>query len=105
MVEMLNMAQRPYSSVILDVTSDQLNESQFQKATSKRRSHNLKKDCNYVPVAMETTANNLAAICTIFIRLPGQKRKLVCLGSSLIVQPKNNNFINKPSLRIAQQMI
>lgn len=102
---MLNMAQRPYSSVILDATSENHPESQSQKTVNKSKSATSKKDINYVPVAIETTSNNMAAVCTAFIRLPGYKRTSVCLGSALIVQPKNNMFLNKPPPRISQQMV
>lgn len=102
---MLNMAQRPYSSVILDATFEIIPESQSHKMGNKNKSTINKKDSNYAPVAIETTANSLAAVCTVFVRLPGQKRTPVCLGSSLIVQPKNNMFLNKPPPRISQQMV
>lgn len=97
---MLNMAQRPYSSVMLDSS----NESQSQKTNKNKLTVN-KKECNYVPVAIETTANNSAAVCTVFVRLPGHKRTPVCLGSSLIIQPKNNMFLNKPPPRISQHVV
>lgn len=102
---MLNMAQRPYSSVILDTTFENLLETQSHKATNKSKSSLNKKDSNYVPVAIETTANCQAAVCTVFVKLPGHTRTLVCLGSSLIVQPKNNIFLNKPPPRISQQVV
>lgn len=95
------MAQRPYSAVILDATTENLAESQSQKTDSKSKPV----ISNYAPVAIETTANSLAAVCTVFIRLPGHKRTPVCLGSSLIVQPKNNIFLNKPPPRISQQVV
>lgn len=97
---MLNMAQRPYSSVMLDTTV----ESQTLKTNKNKLTVN-KKDSNYVPVAIETTANNVAAVCTVFVRLPGHKRTPVCLGSSLIIQPKNNMFLNKPPPRISQHVV
>jgi hypothetical protein len=98
-VEMLNMAQRPYSSVILDVTND----AKITTETSPKARLKARMSANHAPVAIETTADNCAAVCTIFIRLPGQKRKPVCLGSALIVQPKESLFLNKPTGRIAQQ--
>lgn len=103
---MLNMAQRPYSSIFLEVPNSKFekpSDSQPRKTVGKGRSQNLRKDCNYVPLAVETTANNQAAVCTVFIQLPGHKRTLVCLGSSLIVQPKNNMFFKPP--RISQQVV
>lgn len=103
---MMNMAQRPYSSVILDATVEKPSvESQTQKLSNKSKTTLNKKDISIGPVAVETTANNAAAVATVFIRLPGQKRTAVCLGSSLIIQPKNNIFLNKPPPRISQQMV
>ena len=89
-VEMINMAQRPYSSVTLDVSQSTSNVRRFSKA-------------NYVPVAVETTADNVAAVCTIFVGLPGHKRRPVCLASTLIAHTKQNVFVNKPPSRFAQQ--
>lgn len=99
------MAQRPYSSVMLDSTRENLLEAQSQKAVSKKSALN-KKDMNYFPIAVETlSAHYQASVCTLFIRLPGQKRN-VCLGSSLITQPKNvAMFLNKPLPRISQQVV
>lgn len=102
---MLNMAQRPYSSVILDVTVENHHESQSQKTSTRNKSTLNKKDIIISPVAVETTFDGLAAVSTVFIRLPGLKRTAVCLGSSLIVQPKNNIFLNKPPPRVSQQMV
>ena len=106
-VEMLHMAQRPFSMVTLDVSPDNTNESptaQNRRKLSISRSKNIsQKKENYVPVAIEPTFDNVAAISTVFIRLPGMKRNPVCLGSSLIVLPKNNIFLNKPPSRVSQQ--
>jgi multipile epidermal growth factor-like domains protein 8 len=101
-VEMMNMAQRAFSSIILDAT----NEGQSQKTVGKNKTAICKKDSNYVPVAIESTANGLAAVCTVFIRLPGHRRQqMLCLGSCLIAQPKNNIFLNKAPPRISQQVV
>jgi hypothetical protein len=104
-VEMMNMAQRPYSSVILDSTRENLSEAQSQKTVIKNKSMLNKKDINYMPIAVEITSDNQAAVCTVFIQLPGQKRN-VCVGSSLILSPKNVTvFLNKPLPRISQQVV
>ena len=97
---MLNMAQRPYSSVLLDVTPELQPESQSSPKT-------IKKSDNYVPVAIETTSDNVAAIGTVFIRLPETKlkRRPVCMGSALISAPKQNAFLNKPTQRVAQHIM
>jgi hypothetical protein len=99
---MFNMAQRPYSSCILDVTR----EPQPSDAANSPKTRQKSK-LNYVPVAIESTSDNIAAVCTVFIRLPEtkQKRRPVCLGSTLISAPKQNVFLNKPSVRIAQQNV
>lgn len=102
---MLNMAQRPYSTVLLDATNEFQSESpdsQNRKRLHKNKTANVKQEHNYVPVAIETTSDNQAAICTVFVRLPGEKRNPVWLGSSLIVQPRNNIFLNKPPSRNSQ---
>jgi hypothetical protein len=51
------------------------------------------------------TSDNLAAVYTLFVRLPGgeKKRGVMCLASTLTSHTKNNGFLNKPRLRIAQQ--
>ncbi|KAG5668747.1 hypothetical protein PVAND_016674 [Polypedilum vanderplanki] len=102
-VEMFNMAQRPYSSVMLDVSRELPTESQNSPKTRQK----TKLANNYVPVALETTSDNIAAVCTVFIRLPEtkQRRRPVCLGSTLISAPKQNIFLNKPQARIAQHNV
>lgn len=59
---MITMAQRPFSNVILDSTIDSL-ESQTQKTSQKTKTlQTSKKDMNICPIAIETTANNQAAV-------------------------------------------
>jgi hypothetical protein len=58
---MITMAQRPFSNVILDSTIDSL-ESQTQKTSQKTKILQNKKDLNICPIAIETTANNQAAV-------------------------------------------
>lgn len=102
-VEMLNMAQRPYSSVTLDVTADPKTPTESQNSPKSQRTKSDKSE-NFVPVAIETTSDNVAAVCTIFVRLPEtkQKRRPVCMGSALISAPKQSIFLNKPAQRVAQ---
>lgn len=101
-VEMLNMAQRPYSSVLLDVSQSLPLLSRDATQNSRPKT---KITSNHVPVAIETTADNIAAVCTIFVKLPGQKRRPICLASALIAHTKQNMFLNKPPQRIAQQNV
>lgn len=60
-VEMITMAQRPFSNVILDSTNDSI-ESQTQKTSQKTKSSQIRKDSNICPIAIETLANNQAAV-------------------------------------------
>lgn len=99
---MLHMAQRPYSPVILDTTLENPPEPSLKSGS---RNKSLSRKGNIAPVAIETTADEKAAVCTIFVRLPGHKRSPLCLGSALIIQPKNNMFLNKPPPRISQQVV
>lgn len=95
-VEMFNMAQRPYSTVIFDITQ----KTQKSHKSSKKQ----KPFVNYNPVAVEMTSDNLAAVCTILVQLPGgKKRTTICLASSLIHCTRPNIFLNKPQQRIEQQ--
>lgn len=133
-VEMITMAQRPFSNVILDSTIENVLESQAQKTLTKTKPPTNKKDINVCPIAIEMTSNNQAAVsdviclyflsvfynrisfsisqvCTVFVRLPQQSstasgyKQPVCFGSSLIIQPKNNIFLIKPPARISQQNV
>jgi hypothetical protein len=98
-IEIQLMAQRPYSSVIFDSTKEE-NLAEVQITASKNKSGN-KKEIHYIPIAIETTSDNLAAICTLFIQLPCQK---ILLGSSLSTQPKHIAIFNSKQLpRISQQ--
>lgn len=61
-VEMISMAQRPFSNVILDSTMENASESQAQK-TTKLKPLTSKKDANNIcPIAIEMTSNNQAAV-------------------------------------------
>lgn len=94
-VEMLNMAQRPYSYVFLDVTQ---NDQNSPTGRSKNSSH-------YIPVATEITSDNIASVCTLIVRLPGcRKRRSICLASTLIYNTKNI-FPSKHQMRFAQQNV
>lgn len=89
------MAQRPYSSVIFDCTKTQM--------TAIKNKPTIKKEIHNIPIAIETTSDNLAAICTLFIQLPCHK---VLLGSSLIAQPKHIAIFNSKQFhRISQQNV
>lgn len=64
-VEMITMAQRPFSNVILDSTLENVSESQAQKTLTKLKPLTNKKDANVCPIAIETTSNNQAAVSVV----------------------------------------
>lgn len=86
-VEMLHMAKRPFASIQLCV---QANGTPVQTRRRALRSNNLKYIQNahdIRPIAVEPTADNLAAVCTIVIRLPGNQKPTtsIALASTLVV--------------------
>lgn len=91
-VEMLHMAKRPFASVNL------LLQSSRHSPNHRRRSRYRHPGG---PVAIEPTEDGLAAVSTIFIRLPGGKNAPVrlALASSLIFLPRQNPVNSRPFLR------
>ncbi|XP_030761458.1 multiple epidermal growth factor-like domains protein 8 isoform X2 [Sitophilus oryzae] len=73
-VEMLHMAKRPFAGVTLDLTT--------KTPTGKRNAHHEVR-----PVAIEPTGDNVAAVATVFVSLPGGQNLPVklALASSLIL--------------------
>jgi multipile epidermal growth factor-like domains protein 8 len=81
-VEMLHMAKRPFAKITLTMGS--CTESPTQNR--KRRKQQPQSSHTVTPIAIEPTADNLAAIRTVFVRLPGKYKAPVrlAIGSSLI---------------------
>lgn len=112
-VEMLHMAKRPFATltVLLDsahnesqfcmtpaqhrrnrsrTTKSQLNMGQAQASSSMNSSRSGHQPQEMRLVAIEPTSDGLAAVGTVFIRLPGRYKTPVgmALGSSLITMPR-----------------
>lgn len=85
-VEMLHMAKRPFASIQLCVahtgTPAQARRRALRGHTSK---HSGAHAFDIRPIAVEPTVDNLAAVCTVVVRLPGNKSTTsVALASSLV---------------------
>lgn len=89
-VEMLHMARRPFASIHLSV-STQFSTPQHTRRRALRgssskylASNNLQ---NVRPIAVEPVADNSAAVCTVFVRLPGNGKSSqnISLASALVV--------------------
>ncbi|EDS32341.1 laminin subunit gamma-3 [Culex quinquefasciatus] len=92
-VEMLHMAKRPFGRINLSLeTPSETPASHRKRGRSKQASaHHLQQDI--APVALEPTADNVAAVGTVFVRLPGKHKSQVslALASSLVVLTRNHH--------------
>lgn len=82
-VEMLHMARRPFASVSLSACTGTTPQPQ-----TRRGLRNQSKYQNSVrPIAIEMTADNTAAVCTVFVRLPGggKSHPAISLASALVI--------------------
>ncbi|GLH01298.1 Laminin subunit alpha [Gryllus bimaculatus] len=110
-VEMLHMAKRPFATVtlLLDPPSENDDALMFLPASSSQSPHR-KKQRKHVqsvgeirPVAVEPTDDGVAAVGTVFVRLPGGSEAPVhlALASSLIllarVYPNSRAFLRRRS--------
>ncbi|XP_043253802.1 multiple epidermal growth factor-like domains protein 8 [Colletes gigas] len=86
-VEMLHMAKRPFASatIIYDRNGNDCSPSSPQRKTRRNKLVSFHSDVR--PVAVEPTDDGVAAVATVFIRLPGGRQAPVklALGSSLIL--------------------
>lgn len=88
-VEMLHMAKRPFASINLCIlhngTPAQTRRRPLRGNSLKHLSMNLSHDVR--PIAVEPTGDNLAAVCTLIVRLPGNFKSptSVALASTLAV--------------------
>lgn len=84
-VEMLHMAKRPFATITLLLGPG--SETPIQNRRRGRTASKLSQQPDIKPVAVEPTADNVAAVCTVFIRLPGKSSSPVALAlaSSLTV--------------------
>lgn len=86
-VEMLHMAKRPFSSVTILYDRDKNEHSPTSPQRKRRRNKITNFHSDVRPVAVEPTDDGIAAVATVFIRLPGGRQAPVKLGlgSSLIL--------------------
>lgn len=86
-VEMLHMAKRPFASatILYDRDGNDCSPSSPQRKGRRNKLVNFHSDVR--PVAVEPTDDGVAAVATVFIRLPGGRQAPVklALGSSLIL--------------------
>ncbi|XP_043511947.1 multiple epidermal growth factor-like domains protein 8 isoform X2 [Frieseomelitta varia] len=86
-VEMLHMAKRPFASatIIYDRDGNDCNPNSPQRKSRRNKLVSFHSDVR--PVAVEPTDDGVAAVATVFIRLPGGQQAPVklALGSSLIL--------------------
>lgn len=90
-VEMLHMAKRPFAGIILHLDNDDCDESSSLFSQSPhRKKRNKSANRELRPVAIEPTDDGIAAIATVFVRLPGGADAPVqlSLASSLIMMSR-----------------
>jgi multipile epidermal growth factor-like domains protein 8 len=99
-VEMFNMARRPFAKITLSLGSYSVETPQHHRKRKKQppevpQSHQIN------AIAVEPTADNCAAIRTVFVRLPGKYKAPVrlALGSSMISINRNSFPTNAPGGR------
>lgn len=85
-VEMLHMARRPFASVSLSVANTDTQQPQTRRAL-RVGGQSKYQNVGVRPIAIEMTADNTAAVCTVFVRLPGSGKSsnIVSLASALVV--------------------
>jgi len=86
-VEMLHMAKRPFASATILYDRDGGECSPSSPQRKGRRGKHISFHSDVRPVAIEPTDDGVAAVATVFIRLPGgaQTPVKLTLGSSLIL--------------------
>ncbi|XP_046832865.1 multiple epidermal growth factor-like domains protein 8 isoform X2 [Vespa crabro] len=86
-VEMLHMAKRPFATVTILYDRDGNNCSPSSPQRKNRRNRAISFHNDVRPVAVEPTNDGVAAVATVFIKLPGGQQAPVklALGSSLIL--------------------
>jgi len=86
-VEMLHMAKRPFASATILYDRDGGECSPSSPQRKGRRGKHISFHSDVRPVAVEPTDDGVAAVATVFIRLPGGRQAPVklALGSSLIL--------------------
>lgn len=97
-VEMLHMAKRPFGRINLTLDSpSETPASHRKRSRSKHLAQAQQLQQDIAPVALEPTADNVAAVGTVFVRLPGKQKSQVtlALASSLVVLTRNHTTYNR----------
>ncbi|XP_058820306.1 multiple epidermal growth factor-like domains protein 8 [Topomyia yanbarensis] len=94
-VEMLHMAKRPFGRINLSLESPSETPASHRRRGRSKHSPLIQQDI--APVALEPTSDNVAAVGTVFIRLPGKHKSQVtlALASSLVVLSRNQTTYNR----------
>ncbi|XP_026667029.1 multiple epidermal growth factor-like domains protein 8 isoform X3 [Ceratina calcarata] len=100
-VEMLHMAKRPFASatIIYDRDGNDCSPNSPQRKSRRNKLVSFHNDVR--PVAVEPTEDGVAAVATVFIRLPGGRQAPVklALGSSLILLTRVYPFNSRVFVR------
>ncbi|XP_065078697.1 multiple epidermal growth factor-like domains protein 8 [Ochlerotatus camptorhynchus] len=98
-VEMLHMAKRPFGRI--NLTLDSPSETPASHRKRGRSKHLVQLQQDIAPVALEPTSDNIAAVGTMFVRLPGKQKSQItlALASSLVVLTRNHTTYNRAFLR------
>lgn len=85
--EMLHMAKRPFASIQLSVSNTGTPpRRRALRSTNSKHFLATASHQNIRPIAVEPTADNFSAVCTVFIRLPSNgKSSPTVVGSALVV--------------------
>lgn len=94
-VEMLHMAKRPFGRINLTLESPSETPASHRKRGRSKQFAQLQQDI--APVALEPTSDNIAAVGTVFVRLPGKQKSQItlALASSLVVLTRNHTTYNR----------
>lgn len=96
-VEMLHMAKRPFGRINLSLDSPGETPASHRKRVRSKHHAAQQLQQDIAPVALEPTADNVAAVGTVFVRLPGKQKSQItlALASSLVVLTRSHTTYNR----------
>lgn len=96
-VEMLHMAKRPFGRINLSLDGPSETPASHRKRARSKHMASAQLQQDIAPVALEPTSDNVAAVGTVFVRLPGKQKSQVtlALASSLVVLTRNHTTYNR----------
>ncbi|XP_055593040.1 multiple epidermal growth factor-like domains protein 8 [Uranotaenia lowii] len=94
-VEMLHMAKRPFGKINLSMENPSETPASHRRRGRSKHQTQLQQDVALV--ALEPTSDNIAAVGTVFVRLPGKQKSqmTLALASSLVVLSRNHTTYNR----------